>query len=693
MIRTIFNVMIIFIFSVLLIACGKSSGGGDTATTITGLASKGPINGGTVSVFKINTDGSKGDKLGTATTKEDGAYSIDIGTYSGDVLLEVSGGTYTDEATGVADKPGPTLRAAIAEVTKSVSVAITPLTEVAVSNADTLTTANIQKANSLVSAMVGVDIINTKPANVLSSDSSSATVDEVSYGLALAAISQMIKDGAATDVVNAIANMKEDLSDGKLDTIGSDLSSAITNFYVNGNNKTGVTDDQMTKLDDSVSYVTNNAISVPDNTSVSDLSKAKVLIADLRNTILSIYNYQGAGAPGIVETPFNNLAEEIQTTIEPELTDVVDRLGWIIESAGNVSAGTETFVDGVNVLEITLAVDKKSGSFTVKDNSGSTIDEGSFSINDPDKPTSGTIDSKMKSKSGQLVAKLSYKGTRGATIYTGMTFTGSMTAPGFSFDFSENGRKISATFADDPESDSPEDIYPTSIFFSGKVKTGTAQMEGELDIPSMVWANKGYSDSDWDWDTYSYNEVCSGEFRPAKGTFKGTFTELKNGSATGVKFSGTINGKWNNAADYNGCKDDASDNFVKYEASFDGSIEAPSRPKITTFLKSAQSTYRTHALDISYTRTNTDGTVISLSGSGKLEDKDDTAGRSYTLLTANLVNQDGLKVDITNDSRKSGDAEFSGEITTSGATKLADLYVSDNIPMVKYSDNFIESIF
>ena len=85
---------------VVFVACGGS--GGDptpvaaTPTKISGAAVKGPVARAAVTVKKV----SDGSVVGTTTTKSDGTYSLDV-TYSGDVVIEISGGTYTDEATNV----------------------------------------------------------------------------------------------------------------------------------------------------------------------------------------------------------------------------------------------------------------------------------------------------------------------------------------------------------------------------------------------------------------------------------------------------------------------------------------------------------------------------------------------------------------------------------------------------------------
>ncbi len=708
---------------IFLVGCGSGGGGstGPEATqepvivtkSVSGIASKGPIDSGKVAVYAVDENGTIGNSLGEALTTAEGTYSINIGTYTGNILVQVTGGTYTDEATGDNGIPNPGLKAAVAGVSADVSVAITPLTEIAVQyTGGTLTKARIDDANSLLSTMAGVDIITTMPANVISSIAATATEAEKTYGLMLASLSQLAQD-YGKDISETISLIKDDLSDNKmLDDTGGDILDALAVFCnpLNPYNKTNVNDAAETPLDTTISdLIDKPAILLSE---VSDLAKAKALIADLRNTALSIYNYNGVGTPGIVETPFNNLAQELETVIAPELTATIDRLGWVIESAGFVEPGmTETFQHpdyGLLTLEISLSDDSKTGSFTVYDEDGIS-DSGTLTLDNPDRPASGKFDATMKTESGEeLKVVLDYSATTDNNgMYTGMTLTGSMTAPGLSLDFSQSGRKISVTFADNPDSDYLDDIYPTNIIFSGRITTGTAQMDGELDIPSILWASKAYGYTDWQYSSnngWTQVEVCEGEFRPQKATFKGSFSELQNGAPAGVKFSGTITGNLNNAMTYDGCNMESSTNFLEWDASFDGIIEAPSRPTITAFLKVSRSGYRKYAMDVSYSRTNTDGTKVFLSGNGTLKEKTEYVERcedwgcytdvdEYTTLEATLNNQDGMNVAIFHDGSQSKDNKFSGSITTAGGAEMADLYTTNGVPMVKYIDYSIESIF
>lgn len=250
----------------LLSACSSGGGGSDGVvsgtSSVSGIASKGPIDGGVVTVYAINSSGTKGSALGSSTTASDGSYSLDIGDYSGSVIVEVVGGTYTDEATAdIANNS--ILRVAVPDVSGNISASVTAYTEIAVQFAGaTLSEANINVANSLVSTMLGgVDIVSTAPADVTDSSSQISTQAEKEYGLALATISQIVSDGVYSSVSIAINDIVADLSDSQLDVTGNDLSSALSSFMASEYNQTSITESG-TSLDDSIITYTLSAINL-----------------------------------------------------------------------------------------------------------------------------------------------------------------------------------------------------------------------------------------------------------------------------------------------------------------------------------------------------------------------------------------------------------------------------------------------
>lgn len=242
------NVIIMAIIAVTLAACGGGGGGSaggtsqqPSSTVIGGVASKGLIKNGTIKVYAI-TGGFKGALLATATTDANGRYSADIGSYTGAVLVEASG-SYTDEATGETRTidPAAPLRAALGSVSGAVNLSVTPLTDIAVSQAHTLTPAAIDAANTLISSIFKVDILATTPVDAAANAMAAATQAQKDYTLALAAVSQMAKNSNST-VQQTIATISAGItSTGAATQTMTTVAAALGAFMAGSNNQTGVT--------------------------------------------------------------------------------------------------------------------------------------------------------------------------------------------------------------------------------------------------------------------------------------------------------------------------------------------------------------------------------------------------------------------------------------------------------------------
>jgi hypothetical protein len=224
--------------------------------TVTGVAAAGVISGGTVKVFQPYSSLTGADKkqIGATTTTSTvapiGSYSVSLGSYSGPVVVEITGGSYIDEAGNVlvsAGIPaGVPLRAAVSSVSGSVSVAVTPLTELAVKQAreqdKKLGAASIDAANAQVSDLFKVDIIKTTPLDA-SAPISAGTQAQQDYTIALATLSQLAGTPANLDAT--LANLAANISPAgsMAPATAAALNTALTAFVAPGNtnNKTGVT--------------------------------------------------------------------------------------------------------------------------------------------------------------------------------------------------------------------------------------------------------------------------------------------------------------------------------------------------------------------------------------------------------------------------------------------------------------------
>ena len=223
----------------LLVGCGGSGSGNSsggpaavTTGTLSGTATKGPVSGAAVEAFAIN-NGATGSQLGSATTDASGNFTMTLDAYAGPVMLQVHGGSYLDEATGVrmnmldADEltcvvPAVTVTAG----STTAGVQVTPLTSMAQAWAEHMaggmTMANATMANSRIgAAYVGpnADIVMMHPIDpTVAGSANGASLESKNYGMMLAAMSQAAHDlGMTTSSSSMVTVMLDDASDGIMD--------------------------------------------------------------------------------------------------------------------------------------------------------------------------------------------------------------------------------------------------------------------------------------------------------------------------------------------------------------------------------------------------------------------------------------------------------------------------------------------
>jgi hypothetical protein len=280
----------LFLLSALLLTgCGGGGGGGGTSSsttgTLSGTAAKGPVSGGTVTAFGINANGTRGAQIGSAKSDAQGNFSMQVGSYSGAVMLQLSGGQYTDEATDqiMSMDQNTVMTAVIPDMSAGETIGnieITPLTSMAQARAQDMaggmTQANIASANSAMGQFFDIsDILTTHPMDPLVQDSGAgANQAQRNYGMTLAAMSQEAYQLAMPNSSGIVTAMMNDASDGKMDgmmggnnismggmggmmggvmmqsTAGtSDLASAMTTFVENTTyNRSGLTTTDMQTL-------------------------------------------------------------------------------------------------------------------------------------------------------------------------------------------------------------------------------------------------------------------------------------------------------------------------------------------------------------------------------------------------------------------------------------------------------------
>lgn len=172
-----------------VLAVAGCGGGGSSGTSLTGTVVKGPVGNATVTVTKPD-----GTACGTTSTNASGAYSLSTAC-SGDVIVEVTGGTYIDEATNTTKTLDTPLKSVITASGSAVDGVITPLTTMAFSYSFTSNSAATKAAFDAQAAKIatqfgltGVNLATTVP--VVSGTTNA-------YGNALKGISQYLKDNPA----------------------------------------------------------------------------------------------------------------------------------------------------------------------------------------------------------------------------------------------------------------------------------------------------------------------------------------------------------------------------------------------------------------------------------------------------------------------------------------------------------------
>ena len=241
------------VLSMLLLTLLGCGGGGTVAVTpqqattaLSGMASKGPIQAGTVIAYPVRFGAvDTTAPIVQGQTDGGGNYSIDIGLYRGPVVVEVVGGTFTDEVSGTT----VTLKAPMRTVFSNIStgkktVAITPLTELAFRKAigaGALTAESISSANTSLAATFGLkDIISTLP------DPGNSGAEQKKYAAACGSISQLVnnnkKTGESLDdalgrLLTQLGNEQE--QDGAFSAASATVINGAITAYNNATNTTG----------------------------------------------------------------------------------------------------------------------------------------------------------------------------------------------------------------------------------------------------------------------------------------------------------------------------------------------------------------------------------------------------------------------------------------------------------------------
>ncbi len=186
-----------------LTGCGGGDGGAATSAaappvSLSGQVIKGPVNGATVCAYAVREGKQEASPIvACVTSGANGQYDIGLpAQYSGDVLIEASGGTYVDESSGQSKALSESLSSFVAASEPKLAM-VTPLTSLAVSRSSSLNTDAFNAAAQSVKALTGLatDVSLTQTAPTFASDSRTATN---SYAVILGGISQFMAANQAT---------------------------------------------------------------------------------------------------------------------------------------------------------------------------------------------------------------------------------------------------------------------------------------------------------------------------------------------------------------------------------------------------------------------------------------------------------------------------------------------------------------
>jgi len=245
--KALLRLLIVGILALSLFSCksgsGGGGGGGPISTVISGIAAAGLVVGGTVTAYPVSGGAKALPALGSTTTDGNGAYAIELGSYTGLALLELQGGTFIDEATGTQIPLAMTLRSAVF-ANGATSANITPFTEAALVNASGspggLTLTNITSAHSSILSLLGFNPIGTVPVIATSAAASSALNASRAYGAYLAGFSQYLLDNPTKTMSSAISDYALAFVAGGLQNFPAITTSQNAFLSRNSNNQTGL---------------------------------------------------------------------------------------------------------------------------------------------------------------------------------------------------------------------------------------------------------------------------------------------------------------------------------------------------------------------------------------------------------------------------------------------------------------------
>ena len=234
--RLIFNLLFAFII-ILLSACGSDKSEPQSANTaISGYVIDGPVSDSSVTLHRVNADGTPGEQVaGPFTTDANGQWSGTVPeSITGTLVVVATGGQYTDDATSETitlaadetlhswfDPASPDDYGVVSPITDS----LWQVAQQQMSNGTTLVEA-VATAQQLATDFWGLDPTSTVP------DASSNTAANLRYGAILGGYSFLMANRTELQQEPFVSMNRftltrlimDDMADGRLDGIGIDGS-------------------------------------------------------------------------------------------------------------------------------------------------------------------------------------------------------------------------------------------------------------------------------------------------------------------------------------------------------------------------------------------------------------------------------------------------------------------------------------
>jgi len=709
------------------IACGGGGGGGKSVSMASGTGFKGPVIGGDITVYGLSDNTlDEMTELSTTVTDGNGQYIASLAGFEGNVLVQLENGTYIDEATGDT-KDNTSLRALVPDTSESVSAMVTPFTEIAYRLWEALLETpgelTISQTNAIVANVAGVaNILGTDPVLVTDAEKSAdALKSEVEYGLAASMLSQYANDLYSGDMDAAIQSIVDDLLDDmQVNTTGDNLIASLEIFLGSGQNESGIGSTGETFIDDTIAFIKEN--SYDPGADADGLTKAKELVSDLRDTTLLVYNYTGAGTPGLIDPFYQKVADEIIANFPYELSE---RLYILISAAMMVDIDAlltgvpqVVVVDDVTVTftyaepaedQITLTFLMEKPAPLVEPTE--TIGEGTITYNGiteiPEDPLDilinllfiegaiagdfifGTtvidvnIDFELALTNVlQQIFTLTLNGD--ITVTTGVATSEVSALPAEELQLLNSEGTTVITFIIE---DTDGSITPTQLTSEGTITLGTtAEIEGSLAM------------------TFVPNEALAAEtisVLPDSLVVNGSITELN--SDTPVTLSGTLNAGLDNADTFDPNAEWSELNYAQWNAVFNGTVSRAVSGSVTVLLDGEQSAWDTITFDASYQRTKNDKTVF-LQGGGTYTFPEEETVPIKTIVwdwdlgafEAEFANQTGTVLYLSSElaiTTLELEGPVIGYIETAGGETTGTITLRIKGPYVTYIDGYGEYIF